>query len=88
MRQVWKSGKYAPHCTHGDLVVNGVAVSSYTTEVNPSIAHALLAPVRLFSYLTGAQELLGSIFYHGAGELSLWMPAGKLAYGSPIVIIE
>lgn len=80
VRQVWKSGRFAPHSMHGDLIVNGVLVSAYTTEVHPSLAHVLLAPVRLFSYVTGVQEPLGSIFYRGAGKLSPWIPNGRSAY--------
>lgn len=80
IRRVWKTGKYAPHSMHGDLVVNGVVVSAYTTEIHPLLAHALLTPVRLFSYVTGVQEPLGSMFYNGAGHLSKWVPSGKAAH--------
>lgn len=80
VRRVWKTGRYAPHSIHGDLVVNGVVVSAYTTEVHPSLAHALLAPVRLFSYVSGVQEPLGSIFYRGSAQLSKWVPSGRPAY--------
>lgn len=72
VRRVWRTGRYAPHSMHGDLVVNGVLVSAYTTEIHPFLAHALFAPVRLFSFLAGVQEPLGSMFYNGAGRLSKW----------------
>lgn len=74
VRRVWKTGRYAPHSMHGDLIVNGVVVSAYTTVVPPFLAHALLAPVRLFSFVTGVQEPLGSVFYNGAGHISEWVP--------------
>ena len=80
IKKVWKTGRYAPHTIHGDLVVNGVVVSAYTTEVHPSIAHALLAPVRLFSIITGKKEPLGAMFYRGGGSLLNWMPRGRDLY--------
>ena len=67
IRMLWKTGMYAPHTMHGDLVVNGVVVSSYTTEFNPAIAHALLTRVRLVSLFTGIKEPLWSVFYRGCG---------------------
>ena len=69
IRKVWKTGKYAPHTMHGDLVVDGVVVSAYTTEVHPSIAHALLTPVRMISAVSGVREPLGAILYGGLGHV-------------------
>lgn len=81
VRRVWKTGRYAPHSMHGDLIVNGVVVSSYTTAVHPWIAHALLAPVRLVAWVTGIKEPLGSTFYRGAdNRLMAWVPSGKSSY--------
>lgn len=39
-------GLYAPHTMSGDMFVDGVLVSCYTTTVPPSTAHSLLAPLR------------------------------------------
>ncbi len=39
-------GLFNPQTRHGDIVVNGVRASTYTTAVEPKAAHALLAPVR------------------------------------------
>lgn len=39
-------GAYAPTTVHGDLVVEGVVVSSYTDVIHPRTAHRLLAPLR------------------------------------------
>lgn len=39
-------GLYNPQTVDGDIVVNGVLASTYTTTVAPSAAHALLAPLR------------------------------------------
>ncbi|CDF37979.1 unnamed protein product [Chondrus crispus] len=40
-------GLYAPTSVHGDLVVDGVMVSSYTDVMHPGLAHKLLHPLRL-----------------------------------------
>lgn len=40
------AGLYNPQTLHGDIVVNGVVVSTYTTAVEPSVAHAALLPLR------------------------------------------
>ena len=69
IRKVWETGMYAPHTMQGDLVVNGVVVSAYTTEVSPALAHALLTPVRLVSLFTGIKEPFGNLFYRGCGFL-------------------
>lgn len=42
----FKDGLFNPQTTHGDIVVNGVRASTYTTAVAPAAAHGLLAPVR------------------------------------------
>lgn len=40
-------GVYAPTSMHGDLVVDGVTVSSYTDVMHPGLSHKLLYPLRL-----------------------------------------
>lgn len=42
----WKEGIYNPHTLNGDIVVNGIKTSTYTTAVHPTVAHAILAPLR------------------------------------------
>ena len=39
-------GLFNPHTLHGDLVVDGVHTSTYTTAMSPTLAHALLWPFR------------------------------------------
>lgn len=39
-------GLFNPQTTHGDIVVDGIQASTYTTAVSPNMAHALLAPLR------------------------------------------
>lgn len=43
------SGLYNPQTLSGDLVVDNLMVSTYTTAVAPSLAHALLSPLRILS---------------------------------------
>lgn len=53
IRNVREKGLYNPHTMHGDLIVDGFLVSTYTTAVPPRFAHALLAPVRWTYRLLG-----------------------------------
>lgn len=39
-------GLYNPQTIHGDIVVDGFVVSTYTADVTPSVAHAVLTPMR------------------------------------------
>lgn len=62
--RVAEAGLYAPHTLHGELVVGGVRVSSYTQAVHPTVAHALLAPARV-AFRAGVAEPLGGLLYEG-----------------------
>lgn len=42
----WGPGLYNPHTMDGDIIVDGVKTSTYTGAVHPTLAHALLYPVR------------------------------------------
>lgn len=69
----WAEGLYNPHTLQGDIVVDGIKTSSYTTAVHPTVAHAILAPVR-------ALYQAGINVYGGALEkvlplLKLFLPA-------------
>lgn len=48
------AGLYNPQTLHGDIAVDGIIASTYTAEVKPGVAHALLAPVRLASLILKA----------------------------------
>lgn len=39
-------GLYNPQTVHGDIVINGIVSSTYTTAVHAKIAHSALAPLR------------------------------------------
>ncbi|GAB0497102.1 hypothetical protein MMPV_008425 [Pyropia vietnamensis] len=77
VERVTRPGLYAPHTLHGDLVVNGVAVSTYTRAVHPDVAHVLLAPLRL-AYRLGVADPAGSWLYAGrpAGVVAALLPRG------------
>lgn len=49
--RVRMNGLYNPQTMDGDIVVDGVRVSTYTQAVMPTAAHAFLAPVRAVSRL-------------------------------------
>lgn len=70
-------GLFAPHTLHGDLVVDGIVVSGYSRAIHPDVAHALLAPVRWFSRVSGVREPLGNLFYNGANWALKVMPRGQ-----------
>ena len=46
------TGLFNPHTLSGNLMVDGIYTTSYTTAVHPTLAHAVLAPVR-FMYTMG-----------------------------------
>lgn len=71
---VSKRGLYNPQTLSGDLVVNGVLVSTYTTAVNPLYAHKVLAPLRFIYSWTG---LATSILDEGTTFASNWPTSGS-----------
>eukprot|EP00180_Rhodochaete_pulchella_P001306 Plantae.Rhodophyta-Rhodochaete_pulchella.ctg21164.p1 GENE.Plantae.Rhodophyta-Rhodochaete_pulchella.ctg21164~~Plantae.Rhodophyta-Rhodochaete_pulchella.ctg21164.p1 ORF type:complete len:188 (-),score=36.99 Plantae.Rhodophyta-Rhodochaete_pulchella.ctg21164:102-584(-) len=74
--QVVKSGLYNPHTIAGDLVVNGVQTSAYTTSVHPALAHSLLAPLRAL-YKMGV--VVPGFLDSDASTLAALMPKGQTA---------
>lgn len=62
-------GLFAPHTMHGDLVVNRIVTSSYTTAMHPVIAHVVLWPIRAFVHIGVAKEPLGATLYNGVAGL-------------------
>ncbi len=45
--QARDSGLFNPHTMQGDIVVNGIKTSSFTTLVAPALAQSLMWPVRM-----------------------------------------
>lgn len=64
-------GLYNPQTTHGDLIVDSVRVSTYTTAVQMGMAHSLLAPLRLLYRLVGWTT---SAFDAGADRIIAILP--------------
>lgn len=64
VRQVKGAGLYNPHTRIGDIVVDGVLTTTWTTAVPPTIAEALLAPIRLHYELQPGwiRDLMGGWF--------------------------
>lgn len=51
-------GRFNPHTLHGDIVVNDVVASTFTTAVHPVVARGLLSPVRAVYRVFGAHRHL------------------------------
>eukprot|EP00184_Porphyridium_aerugineum_P003107 CAMPEP_0184694144 /NCGR_PEP_ID=MMETSP0313-20130426/2192_1 /TAXON_ID=2792 /ORGANISM="Porphyridium aerugineum, Strain SAG 1380-2" /LENGTH=700 /DNA_ID=CAMNT_0027152381 /DNA_START=44 /DNA_END=2143 /DNA_ORIENTATION=+ len=58
IERVRKPGLYNPHTMTGDIVVNGVLVSTYNRVVHPTLGHWLLAPERWMYELTKGRTSL------------------------------
>lgn len=67
-RRVVRAGLVNPHTLHGDLVVDGVRASTWTTAVAPGVASALLAPARAVWRLGGVDPSGGVLEGGGRGE--------------------
>ena len=75
---VWANGLYNPHTMNGDIVVDGILTSTYTSAINPTLAHAALWPVRMLHSV--GQDVLGHAFDSGSDALVAMLPAGKAQY--------
>jgi Hint module len=69
VRMVTKRGLYNPHTLHGDIIVNNVRASTYTTAIDPKIAHFALSVFRGIYRVIGADASAG-IFHNGASLVS------------------
>ena len=74
----WAEGLYNPHTLNGDIVVNGIQTSTYTSDVAPSLAHAVLWPVRMLYSL--GHSVVGHTFDAGSELIAQVMPDGKARY--------
>jgi len=71
-------GLYNPNTLHGDIVVNGIVASAYTSDINPTLAHAALMPVRMAYKLGG--DVVGHAFDNGSDLIASILPDGKKQY--------
>lgn len=72
---VKRVGLYNPQTLHGDIIVNGIVTSTYTTSVQPVMAHALLSPLRAL-YARGITSILSTWLDTGAPSLASIVPSG------------
>jgi hypothetical protein len=70
----FETGLYNPHTLHGDIVVNGVVSSTYTTAVSPVHGHVWLG---IFRLLYGALGLKLTWLESGAEFSRKLLPAGR-----------
>ena len=61
-------GLFNPQTVHGDIVVDGIRASTYTTAVQSTTAHSLLAPLRAFYLSFGSFAWFSAIFNLGWRE--------------------
>ncbi|KAK1858516.1 hypothetical protein I4F81_001117 [Pyropia yezoensis] len=66
------AGKVNPHTLSGDLLVDGVRVSTYTDALPTVVAHALLAPARAAFRAGLSVEPMGRLLYGGVPGWRRW----------------
>lgn len=71
------TGLYNPQTLAGDIVVDGLRASTYTTAVEPTVASALLSPLRALYRATGRST---AILDGGSARLAALLPRGAAAY--------
>jgi preprotein translocase subunit YajC len=75
--QVTSTGLYNPQTLDGDIVVDGIRASTYTTAVEPRLAHAGLSPLRALYRSIGFSC---TSFNKGADSLANMLPSGVSLY--------
>lgn len=78
VESVMARGLFNPQTLHGDIYVNGFKASTYTTAVEPSFAHGLLAPFRALHRV--GMNPLASAFSQGSDFLARFAPKGSVVY--------
>lgn len=74
-----RGGLYNPQTVQGDIVVNGIKASTYTSAVDPRVAHGLLAPLRLLYKVFNRDPSVG-LLNGGAERLRKLVPSGRGSY--------
>lgn len=67
------AGLYNPQTLHGDIVVDGIVASTYTTAVRPNLAHAALSPLRA---VYSAWHLSSYLLESSPQGFSAFLPVG------------
>ncbi|KAI0566877.1 hypothetical protein FGB62_5g53 [Gracilaria domingensis] len=73
IESVVSRGLYNPQTIHGDIIVNGVRASTYTTAVETKTAHSLLLPLRAAFRFAG---MTTSVLDNGADKFANVLPSG------------
>eukprot|EP00172_Hildenbrandia_rubra_P003279 Plantae.Rhodophyta-Hildenbrandia_rubra.ctg5039.p1 GENE.Plantae.Rhodophyta-Hildenbrandia_rubra.ctg5039~~Plantae.Rhodophyta-Hildenbrandia_rubra.ctg5039.p1 ORF type:complete len:425 (+),score=59.31 Plantae.Rhodophyta-Hildenbrandia_rubra.ctg5039:145-1419(+) len=72
---VSSKGLYNPQTLQGDIVVNDIRASTYTSAIRPSLAHALLSPLRAMHHM-GLSDPSAGVFEKGASYFAKMLPPG------------
>jgi len=75
---VQAAGLYNPHTMDGDIVVDDIVTSTYTSDIEPTLAHAALWPVRMLHSM--GKNVVGDTFANGSDLIAAVMPDGKKQY--------
>ncbi|PXF41276.1 Warthog protein 6 [Gracilariopsis chorda] len=73
--RVVSRGLYNPQTVNGNIVVNGVRASTYTTAVEIKTAHSLLLPLRAVFRLAG---MTSAMLDNGSDKLASMLPSGGI----------
>lgn len=79
VESVFRRGLYNPQTASGTIVVDDFRASTYTTAVEPRLAHAaLMAPIRfLYGINSRVTDVLAGLFDHGSPLLAAVLPSGE-----------
>jgi Hint module len=72
-----QTGLFNPQTLHGDIAVNGIIASTYTTAVSPVLGHAWLTPLRMVYSALGSTT---AMLENGAEFAASILPGGSTTY--------
>jgi Hint module len=72
-----QTGLFNPQTLHGDIAVNGIIASTYTTAVSPVLGHAWLTPFRMVYSALGSTT---AMLENGAEFAASILPGGSTTY--------
>lgn len=61
VKSITSRGLHNPHTLQGDIVVNDVVVTTFTSAVHPAAAYLLLFPFRISYMILGAHDILDRV---------------------------
>jgi hypothetical protein len=72
--EIVETGIYNPQTVQGDIVVDGIVASTYTTSLSPVLGHAWLAPFRALYKVLGVTT---AMMEAGSGNVADYFPSGS-----------